>query len=310
MPSDRLKSSTAQGNSHSEGNSQRILVFGCGYLGLRVARKAVAQGHQVWGSTRDIQKGEFLRESGIVPIVADWTDRRSLTDLPSVDRLLVSVSFDPRSQVNRWEAQVGGLRNLLNSIAPETAVCYISTTGVFHQTDGRWVDETSPTRPTRASARAHLLGEALLHRLRPDAPWTVLRLAGIYGPGRIPRIADVRAGRPIHSPEHGFLNLIHVDDAADAVLSSWSQATERLYLVADDLPVVRRDYYRFIAQRCGAPEPQFLSSASSSPKLLRSESNKRVWNRRMKRDLIRRLRYPTYREGLTDLLSSAASATA
>lgn len=243
-----------------------------------------------------------MRELGATPIIADWTDRRTLSGLPEVDWVLVAVSHDPRGGTSRFDGQVGGLSNLLNVISPEASVCYISTTGVYQQTDGGWVDETSPTHPNRPGARAHLWGESLLHRLRPRSPWTILRLAGIYGPGRIPRIADVRAGRPIASPAQGYLNLIHVDDATDAVLAAWTQATSRLYLVADDCPVVRRDFYRFIAQQCRAPEPTFVDPAADASARMRSESNKRIWNRRMKRDLVHQLRYPTYRQGLAALL--------
>ena len=295
---------SAQGSEQSTSPAvpRRILVFGCGYLGSRVASRAVGEGHEVWATTRDLAKGQSLRGLGIEPIIADWTDRRTLSSLPDVDWILVAVSHDPRGRASRIDGQVGGLRNLLQVVSPQASISYISTTGVYHQTDGRWVDESSPANPTRAGARAHLWGESLLHRLRPQSPWTILRLAGIYGPGRIPRVADVRAGRPIASAEHGFLNLIHVDDAADAVLASWSRATERIYLVADDGPVVRGEFYREIARRCGAPEPTFVEPGPDASERLRSESNKRIWNRRMKRDLLDSLRYPTYRGGLAELL--------
>ena len=284
--------------------SRRILVFGCGYLGSRVAAGAVNSGHQVWASTRDVAKGASLRKLGVEPIFADWTDQRTLTDLPEVDWVLISVSHDPRSKVDRFAGQVCGLANLLRVLSPECSICYISTTGVYHQANGRWVDERSPTHPTRAGARMHLMGENLLHRLRPRSRWSILRLAGIYGPGRIPRIADVRAGRPIPASPDSYLNLIRVEDAADAVLASWSRSTERLYVVSDDCPVLRRDYYRFIADACGSPEPTFCKPAlaKAGSERIRSDSNKRVWNRRMKRDLLPRLRYPSYREGLSELL--------
>ncbi len=282
----------------------RILVFGCGYLGSRVAAAAVDSGHQVWASTRDVAKGESLRKLGVEPIIADWTDRRSLADLPEVEQVLISVSHDPRSKVDRFAGQVCGLANLLRVLSPDCSICYISTTGVYHQGNGRWVDERSPTHPTRAGARMHLMGENLLHRLRPRSRWTILRLAGIYGPGRIPRIADVRAGRPIIASPDSYLNLIRVEDAADAVLACWTRSTERLYVVADDCPVLRSDYYRFIADACGAPEPTFREpgKGKGDSERIRSDSNKRVWNRRMKRDLLPRLRYPSYREGLSELL--------
>lgn len=283
--------------------SRRILVFGCGYVGSRLASRAVSAGHQVWGTTRTAAKGKTLAKLGIEPIVADWTDRRTLADLPQADWILVAVSGEPRGRNRPLESLVGGLRNLLLTVSDEASICYLSTTGVYQQSDGRWVDESSPTRPGRAGARAHLMAETMLHRLRPQTPWTILRLAGIYGPERIPRIAQLRAGAQIDSPENAYLNLIHVEDAVDAIMASWSRAVDRLYLVADDHPVVRRDYYRFIADTCRAPEPTFTIPGPDASERLRSDSNKRIWNRRMKRDLLPKLHYPSYREGLTELLA-------
>ena len=236
------------------------------------------------------------------PLIADWTRAGGLADLPEVDRVLVSVSYDRGSGTSRFESQVGGLRRLLQKLPATTDVCYISTTGVYHQTGGRWVDENSPARPRREGGQAHLRAESLLHRYRPHGPWTILRLAGIYGPGRVPRAADVIAGRPIRSAESGNLNLIHVQDAAAAVAASWEHARQRLYVVADDEPVLRGNFYREIARQCGAPPPTFTPPESDSTSGSRSDSDKRVWNRRMKRDLVPRLRFPTYREGLRDVL--------
>lgn len=283
----------------------RILVVGCGYLGWRVALRADSIGQPVWATTRQRTKARRIAEAGLEPLLIDWTDRRTLSRLPEVDRVLVAVSYDRRNGADRDEAIVGGFRNLLASLSPEVDVCYISTTGVYHQTDGRWVDETSPARPVREGGRAHLRAEQLLHQLRPQSPWSVLRLAGIYGPGRVPRAADVIAARPIASPEHGYLNLIHVDDAASAVLRCWEQpatARKRLYVVADDKPVIRGEFYREIARQCDAPPPRFVEPDEGSAVAARSQSNKRVWNRRMKRDLLPRLAFPSYREGLTAVL--------
>jgi nucleoside-diphosphate-sugar epimerase len=118
-------------------------------------------------------------------------------------------------------------------------------------------------------------------------------------------VADVTAGRPIASFEDGFLNLIHVSDAATAVIQSWNQHSHPLYLVSDDQPVRRGEFYREIARQTGSPEPQFVPPRSESAKSARSDSNKRIRNTRMKSDLIPHLRYPTYREGLADVLKSS-----
>jgi nucleoside-diphosphate-sugar epimerase len=283
-------------------SDSKILVFGCGYLGLQVAENVAFSGHRVWGTTRQPNKCRMLSQKGVQPVVADWTDARTLQRLPEVDKLLIAVSYDRHDRQSRFASQVGGLRNLLQAVSPNTHVVYISTTGVYHQSDGRWVDENSPTRPTREGGQVHLSAEELLHRMRPHSPSTILRLSGIYGPQRVPRAADVIAGRPIASPSEGFLNLIHVADAARAVAAAWSRAKYGLYVISDDQPVVRGAFYREIAKQCAAPLPVFCEPQPDASVRMRSDSNKRIWNRRMKRDLLPTLQFPTYREGLVNVL--------
>jgi nucleoside-diphosphate-sugar epimerase len=280
------------------------LIVGCGYIGSRVSQMLVSagQGGPVYAMTRNRAKADQLAVAGFEPIVADWTDRRTLAHLPACDRVLVAVSYDARSGIPRDAAQVGGLRNLLDFVNPDTDICYLSTTGVFHQADGRWVDETSPARPIGEGGIAHLRAESLLHRHRPGGRWTILRLAGIYGPGRIPRVNDVIQNRPIDGPYTGFLNLIHRDDAAEAILATWQLARpHRLYLVGDDAPVIRSTFYEKIATLTRSPAPIFRKTETPSLSA-RSGGNKRIWNRRMRRDLLPKMHFPTYAEGLTDLL--------
>lgn len=281
--------------------SVQTMIFGYGYLGRRVAQLAIRDGNKVYATTRRPEREKELATAGTHPIIADWTDRRTLTNLPDVKQIVICVSYDRHSSHNRFDSQVGGLRNLLQVISPKTKVCYISTTGVYHQQNGVWVDETSPTRPNRDGGRAHLMAEALLNQMRPESEWTILRLSGIYGPGRIPRAADVIAGRPIASPQQGFLNLIHVEDAARAVCSVFRQSTRRLYVVSDDQPVVRSQFYEEIARQTGSEKPQFVKPEANSSVSIRSESNKRVWNRRMKRDLVSKLHFPSYQHGLAHI---------
>ena len=295
-----------------------VLVVGAGYLGRTVAQLSAASGAKVYATTRSENRFATLADNGFHPLRFDWTDQATYRNLPlrqvsAAARVLVAVSYDRNSRLGRYPSQVGGLRNLLNVLPTDVRLCYISTTGVYHQTDGRWVDETSPTHPNRLGGRVHLQAEGLLHALRPAAPWSVLRLAGIYGPDRVPRAADVVAGRPIASPEMGYLNLIHVRDAARAVLAAWQKMADppqyvsigmqsRLYVVADNAPVVRGDFYREIARQCGAPPPRFVAPAADAPVRMRSESNKRVWNRKLRRELLPGLDFPDYRCGLADVL--------
>jgi nucleoside-diphosphate-sugar epimerase len=281
------------------------LIVGCGYIGLRVAQRLREENPEskVYTVTRWRPRAAELDKQGFSPIIADWTDRRTLAGLPQCQRVLVAVSYDGRSGKSREASQVGGLNNLLDNLPAQSDLIYLSTTGVYHQQDGSWVDEASPARPIGEGGQAHLRAEALLHRQRPRGNWLILRLSGIYGPGRILRLADIAAGRPIDGPCAGYLNLIHREDVVRAILAAWQlrQRSRRLYLIADDQPVIRRAFYERIAQLTHSPPPVFTATADASLSG-RSQSNKRIWNRRMHRDLLPRLQYPSYIEGLTDLL--------
>ncbi len=211
-----------------------------------------------------------------------------------------------RPDYSREDSQVQGLANLLDSLSVGSHVVYISTTGVYHQQDGSWVDEFSTARPTMPGGQTHLRAESLLRR-RWHQAHTILRLAGIYGPGRVPLARQIAVGKPIDAGADGYLNLIHVDDAATAVLNAWHRRRTlgslplSLYAVADDRPVIRREFYEAVAKQLGVVSPVFTSPAGSLS--ARSASNKRIWNRRLHRDLVGRLRYPTYVSGLDDCLT-------
>lgn len=261
----------------------------------------------VFVTTRSKAKALQLSTEGFEPLVLDWTDRRTVARLPQCKCILVAVAYDSGSAYSREESQVNGLANLLDSISaasPLAHLVYISTTGVYHQQDGSWVDEFSTTRPTMPGGQVHLRAESLLRRCG-SSTHTILRLAGIYGPGRVPLARQIAAGKPIDAGADGYLNLIHVDDAASVVLNAWQRRNTlgslplSLYAVADDRPVLRRDFYQAVAKHLGVSAPQF--SVPDGVLSARSSSNKRIWNRRLHRDLIGRLRYPTYVSGLASI---------
>ena len=119
---------------------------------------------------------------------------------------------------------------------------------------GGVVDESTPPNPTRDAGRVLVEAEAVLAD-HPAGPGTALRFAGLYGPGRLPRIADLRAGLPIAADPDSWLNLIHIDDAADVVCRVAAAPSPRgLYVVADGHPVRRRDWYGTLATLTGSPE--------------------------------------------------------
>jgi nucleoside-diphosphate-sugar epimerase len=188
-------------------------------------------------------------------------------------------------------------------------VIYISSTGVYGNASGNWIDENTPTDPQREGGQASLAAEQTLsaHPLGKNS--VILRLAGLYGPGRIPFLDLLRAGQPIPAPEHGHLNLIHVDDAAASVVaaSELPPFTDgpRIYCISDGHPAQRSEYYREVARQIGAPPPMFTSPDPNSPRARRAESDRRVRNDRMLADLKVKLQFPNYRAGLAAILSNA-----
>ena len=237
----------------------RKLIIGCGYLGRRVARRWIAQGETVFALTRSAERAREFRASGIEPIVGDVTDPASLAELPAVETALYAVGLDRDSEKSMLEVYVGGLDNVLKQAAGNVGrLLYISSTSVYGQNTGEWVDESSECRPETENGKLCLEAEQLLRSRIPEG--NILRLAGIYGPGRlVARVAALRAGLVLEGNPDAWLNLIHVDDAVAAIL-----ACERLgrpgatYVVCDDHPIRRLEYYSLLANLIGAPPPKSL----------------------------------------------------
>ena len=285
------------------------LVFGCGYLGLRVARLWRQAGERVFAVTRSADKADILVADGLEPVIADISQPNTLApiaQLSGIDTVLFAVGFDRKSTQTIREVYVDGLVLVLGVLPAANRFIYISSTGVYGQVAGDVVDENSPCQPTREGGQACLVAEQLLRQSALADRSIVLRLAGIYGPDRIPRAKELQAGAAIAAPAQGFLNLIHVDDAARIVLLAEERATPpKLYCVSDGQPVVRAEYYNELARLVGAPPPVFTDPPSDSPAAQRAGSDKRVSNALLIRDLAPELGYPSYREGLQAIVGRA-----
>jgi nucleoside-diphosphate-sugar epimerase len=279
------------------------LIFGCGYLGERVARRWVAAGHAVAALTRRPERAELLAAAGITPILGDVLKPQSLAPAKSATTILFAVGHDARSVDSLNDVYVKGLANVLDSLGPQVQrLVYISSTGVYGQTDGRWIDETAPAIPQRSGGKAHLAAEELLGGSALAARSVVLRCAGLYGPGRIPRLDDLRQGKPIAAAPDVYLNLIHIDDAAAATCAAAEHAApSRLYLVSDGEPVLRRDFYGEIARRLQLAPPTFVPPADAASRRAGGD-NKRINSERMLRELSVPLQFPDYRAGLAAIL--------
>ena len=286
-------------------STPRRLIIGCGYLGQPLAVAWRDSGDAVITTTRSPERARQFEQSGFQGVVLDVTAPEALRNLPPADTVVFSVGFDPSTDHSRHDVYAQGLKNVLEHLPRDVRrLIFISTTGVYGDAGGGTVDENTPCDPARPGGQAFLAAEQIL---QSDPHWstrgTILRLAGIYGPGRVPRSADIRDGRPIPAARGGALNLIHVEDAVQAIQKAADAETvSPIYIVSDGHPVDRRDYYREVARLLDAPEPTFEDPDPDTPAAKRAQADRQMSNQRLVEDLGFVPRYPSYREGLAAIL--------
>jgi nucleoside-diphosphate-sugar epimerase len=275
----------------------RVLIVGCGYVGTALGLRLSAQGHVVFG----LRRNPAALPQGIRGVAADLLQPATLAGLPQeLDSVVYAVGASGRTDAAYHDAYVVGLQHLLGALAPQSEslrrVLFVSSTAVYAQTDGEWVDETSPCDATHFSAQRLLEGEQAL--LRSGLPAVVLRLAGIYGPGRTSLLERVKSGvASYQSPPH-YTNRIHQQDCAGAIEHLLAvPSPEPLYIGIDDEPVSEEVLLRWLAAQLGAPAPQVGDGAMPG----RSSSNKRCSNQRLKASGYR-FQFPTFREGYLQLM--------
>lgn len=282
------------------------LILGCGYLGRRVAQAWLAGGQEVLALTRSSQRAGEFAASGIRPLVGDVTSSLDLSDCDDIDTVLFAVGFDRAAGKGIHDVYVEGIRRTLDQLPmlPRRFI-YISSTGVFAQNDGQWVDENSACEPVREGGRACLAAEDLLRQHAIGQRAIILRLAGIYGPGRLPKLQDVIAGKPVASAPDGYLNLIHVDDAVQVVLAAEEQLSPpELLLVSDGHPVLRNEYYGELARLTNSPPPRFEPALAEAASAARGTTDKRIDSARLRERLRMTYRFPSYVEGLGAIVNS------
>jgi nucleoside-diphosphate-sugar epimerase len=277
-----------------------VLIAGCGDVGTTLGLALARDGHTVWGLRRD-PRG---LSDPIRPLAADLTDPRSLAVLPpDIDRVCYTAAAAGFGEAAYRAAYVDGVRNLLGALAgaPVRRFVFVSSTGVYGQEEGQWVDESSPTDPAGFSGRALLEGERLVGA--GPVPGVVLRLGGIYGPGRTRLIDAVRRGEPCVESPPRFTNRIHRDDCAGALRHLLGLADPApVYLGVDHAPAPECEVMDWIADRLGVGRPPRVPGGpGASPQ----RGNKRCRNDRLVASGYR-FRYPTYREGYAALLGARA----
>ena len=278
-----------------------ILIAGCGYVGTALGILLAAEDHLVWGLRRHTE----ALPPRIRPLAADLTVPKTLQALPSpLDFVFYTAGADRSDDEAYRAACVEGPRNLLDALAGQyqqpRRILFTSSTGVYAQSSGEWVDETSPTQPADFSGIRLLEGERLL--LGSQFPATVLRLGGIYGPGRARLIESVCKGLAVCTEGLPvYTNRIHRDDCAGALrhLMNLPQP-DRLYVGVDQEPAEQSIVLRWLATQLGVPPPQ--AGPFSEPQTRRHHSNKRCVSARLVASGYV-FRYPTFRDGYAALLA-------
>lgn len=283
----------------------RVLIVGCGDVGQRVARRLPHV--QVSALLRDAGQATALRARGIRPLAGDLDDAASLRRLAGMATHVIHLApppgegdGDPRTQAL--------LRALARRGVP-AALVYGSTSGVYGDCGGDWIDETRTLNPQSARARRRVAAEGHVRAFGRAAGVraSILRIPGIYAPDRVggtPRERLLRGTPVLAAADDVFTNHIHADDLARAVVAAlWRGQPQRAYHASDDTVLKMGDYFDFAADLYGLPRPPRITRAEARAQLsplqlsFMSES-RRMRNGRLKRGLRVRLRYPTVAEGL------------
>lgn len=234
---------------------ERILLAGCGDLGERVGRRLVARGSKVWALRRRPPASD---DSGIAWLQGDLSDPASLDGLPpGLTQMVYLPTPDHRDEAAYRRIFVDGLRNVLRAAGTSDLqrVLFVSSSAVYGEHHGDWVDETTPAQPYGFNGEVLLEAEQLL----ANQPMTsiVLRLAGLYGPGRLQLLDRLREGRAkVPRASTHWANRMHTEDAAAAIVHLLQLVDPLpLYIGADDTPLPLDVLYDALAKLIGAAAP-------------------------------------------------------
>jgi nucleoside-diphosphate-sugar epimerase len=275
----------------------RILIIGCGYVGLPLGADLAAAGHEVFGMRRDAAAAVELGARGIKFVQADITQSDTLNGIPSDFDAVVNLVSSTRGGVDEYRrVYLEGTRNVVSWLRanPPQKYIYTSSTSVYGQNDGSIVTEESPAAPDSATSRILVETEKeLLASFRA----IILRVAGIYGPDRGHLFHQfLRGEATLREDGSNFINNVHVDDVTGSIMHLLrAGAPGHTYNVVDSEPVTQTDFFQWLASILHKPMPP---SAPADPNRKRGVTNKRVSNAKLRASGYA-FRYPTFREGYT-----------
>ncbi len=273
----------------------KVLIAGYGYLGGYLGEHFAKLGHEVSGIRRNWQ----TRPSAIQALTADLLEKKTLANLPQVDAVIFCQA--PSKESDSYEnTYFKATQNLLASLDKKIVkkIIFISSTSVYGKKDGSWVDESTVPETDDKETDWLLRAEQLV--LKSGCPSVVLRLAGIYGPGRN-RLKALKEGRLLPTFTEAHTNRIYVRDVVQAVgLSLEKGTTGEVYVVADDAPCTQKEFYTWLCKKLNLPHE---SDAQPTTENCHYRSNKRCRNTKIKA-LGLKLQYPSYKQGYLELINS------
>lgn len=275
-----------------------VLIAGCGWLGAALGRRLLARGDRAVGIRRDPARAGALRALGIEPLCLDLTAPGAAERVPRCDAIVACQAAGGDSVEAYRAAYVDASRALLRAAERDgTRLVYTGSTGVFGQRDGAEVDEDSPPAPASPAAQVLVEAETLIREAAGRGlPASVLRLSGLYGPGRVGILERVRTGRLALGPgDEAWMNFCHLEDAVTFVLAALARAAPgAVNHGSDAAPARRREVVGWIAARLGIEPPRGVGGAAGPDRRIRSEASRRA--------LGVELAFPSFREGLAPLL--------
>jgi nucleoside-diphosphate-sugar epimerase len=281
----------------------RVLILGCGDVGLRVVPLLLPR-YRVFAVTTKLEHTARLRDAGAIPLLANLDQRASLARLTGLADCIIHCA-PPRS-----EGEIDTRSRNLIAILPERSrLVYISTTGVYGDCQGEWLDETRCVQPANARARRRVSAEQQLRAwaIRSQSCLAILRVPGIYAENRLP-LERLQKGTPaLSAAEDVYTNHIHADDLARIIVRAMQHGRpNRVYHASDDSDLKMGEYFDLVASHFNLPAPPRLPRSELqqqvSPMLLSFMSeSRRLRNQRIKQELGVRLRYATVAAGLQAL---------
>lgn len=281
----------------------RVLIVGCGYVGLPLGAELVRRGHEVFGLRRSVLAEAALKAAGLTPLHADISRPDSLKALPRDFDWVVNCTASGGGGAEDYrKIYLEGNRNLVAWLAdlPPKKFVYTSSTSVYAQNDGSTVTETSPTEPEADTAKVLVETEKFLLSAvaEREFPAVILRVAGIYGPARGHAFKQFLRGEArLEGDGSRWLNMIHQDDLIGVSLAALERGVAgEIYNAADNAPPTQRDFFAWLAAELNqAMPPQVAADAETWRK--RGVTNKRVSNAKLRAELHYDFQFPDFRAG-------------